>query len=335
MLLASFQCFSPAADYGARCFYWSSAPDPSPPFTRNQTAFNPPPLAPSVAPSRIQLDDILASQGRARTIAQVAVSPDGKRIAWLEAGQIRFAPLDNLSQSQPVTAAAPGHSCNASDLVWSPDSASLAFLSDCPDSNDQNGQPGQQLDLFLSHLDGQPALRLTQLHGYVDAPVFSPDGKSIAFLYVEGATRPSGALAAETLPSGVIGEDHVEIQRVAMVSADTLQPTAPIFVTPPGLHVFEFDWSPDSKSLAYVAADPPGENNWWVAKLYTQPIPIAWPSGTSMGAPGLGFWDLGYARTPNPRPSFLPPKSPASFTACKSLFLVGRPTENPSPSSAA
>ncbi len=30
---------------------------------------------------------------------------------------------------------------------------------------------------------------------------------------------------------------------------------------------------PDSKGLAYVAADPPGENNWWVAKLYTQ---IAW-----------------------------------------------------------
>jgi dipeptidyl aminopeptidase/acylaminoacyl peptidase len=34
--------------------------------------------------------------------------------------------------------------------------------------------------------------------------------------------------------------------------------------------VYEFDWSPDSKSLAYVAADPPGENNWWVAKLYSQ-----------------------------------------------------------------
>ena len=217
----------------------------------------------SVAPSRVQLDDILASEGRARTIAQVAVSPDGKRIAWLEAGQIRIAPLDNLAQTQPVTAAAPGHSCNASDLAWSPDSASLAFLSECD-------SPGQQSDLYLSRLDGNPARRISQLHGYVDAPAFSPDGQSIAFLYVEGATRPSGALAAETLPSGVIGEDHVEIQRVAMVSAGTSQPAVPGFVTPPNLHVFEFDWSPDSKSLTYIAADPPGENNWWVAKLYTQ-----------------------------------------------------------------
>jgi len=227
------------------------------------------------APSRAQLDEILASQNRARTITQVAVSPDGKRIARLEAGQIRVAPLDNLVQSQPITAAASGHSCNASDLIWSPDSASLAFLSDCPDPPDDSGQ---QSELFLSHLDGNPAHRLTQLHGYVDAPAFSPDGRSIAFLYVEGATRPSGALAAETPPSGVIGEDHVDIQRVAMVSTGTSQPAAPSFVTPPNLHVFEFDWSPDSKSLAYIAADPPGENNWWVAKLYTQPVAAVAPS---------------------------------------------------------
>ena len=43
-------------------------------------------------------------------------------------------------------------------------------------------------------------------------------------------------------------------------------------VTPANLHVYEFDWRPDSKGLAYVAADPPGENNWWVAKLYTQTL---------------------------------------------------------------
>lgn len=95
------------------------------------------------APSPAKLDEILTSENQARTIAQVAVSPDGKRIAWLEAGQIRVAPIDNLSQSQPVTAAAPGNSCNASDLIWSPDSASIAFLSDCD-------TPGQQSDLFLS-----------------------------------------------------------------------------------------------------------------------------------------------------------------------------------------
>ncbi len=225
----------------------------------------PTPAQTTVSPSPAQLEQILSSQSHVRTIAQVDLSPDGKRVAWLEASQIRVAPFDNLAQSQPVTGAAPGQSCNASDLVWSPDSTAVAFLSDCED-------PGEQPDLFLSHLDGNPARRITNLHGYVDAPAFSPDSAFIAFLYVAGATRPPDALAAQTPPSGVIGEDHIEIQRVAIVPAGASQPVAPGFVTPPNLHVFEFDWSPDSKSLAYIAADPPGENNWWIAKLYTQPV---------------------------------------------------------------
>ena len=43
-------------------------------------------------------------------------------------------------------------------------------------------------------------------------------------------------------------------------------------MTPKDLHIYEFNWSPDSKGMAYVAGNPPGENNWWVAKLYTQTI---------------------------------------------------------------
>jgi len=39
----------------------------------------------------------------------------------------------------------------------------------------------------------------------------------VAFLYVEGATRPAGALAAMKPPSGVIGEEGIEIERVAVV----------------------------------------------------------------------------------------------------------------------
>ena len=226
-------------------------------------------------PTSAQLDQILSSLNHGRTIAQVAVSPDGKRVAWLEAGEIRFAPLDHFDKSKPITAATPGQPCNVSQFVWSPNSASIAFLSDCAD-------PGEQSDLFISRLNGSPAARLTELHGYIDAPAFSPDGKTIAFLYVEGATRTPGALSAETPPSGVIGEDHIEIQRVAAVSTTAPQPAAPTFITPPNLHVFEFDWSPDSKSLACIAADPPGENNWWVAKLYTQNL----SAPQSAGVPG-------------------------------------------------
>jgi dipeptidyl aminopeptidase/acylaminoacyl peptidase len=207
-------------------------------------------------------------------VDQVAVSPDGKRLAWTqgagEGSEIRLAPLDNLAESQRITAAAaPGQFCTEGQLAWSPDSRELAFFSDCAQPANSSAA---QSDLYLARLDGSPVRRLTALKGYVDAPAFSPDGTRIAFLYVEGATRPGGALAAMKSPSGVIGEDGVEIQRLAVAPVNAPQPAAPELVSPANLHVYEFDWSPDSQSMAYVAADPPGENNWWVARLYTQPI---------------------------------------------------------------
>ena len=41
-------------------------------------------------------------------------------------------------------------------------------------------------------------------------------------------------------------------------------------LTPAPSYVYEFSWSPDSHQLAYVAAPAPGDNNWWIAKLYAQ-----------------------------------------------------------------
>ena len=169
-----------------------------------------------------------------------------------------------LSKSQRVTAAAsPNQHCREGESAWAPDSKSIAFFSDCANP------PDHQADIDLSKLDGTPAKRLTTLKGLPQSPAFSADGSKIAFLYVEGATRPAGALAAMKPPSGVIGEDGVEIQRVAEVRVDA-DASAPTLLTPENLHVYEFDWTPDSKGLAYIAAEPPGENNWWVAKLYSQ-----------------------------------------------------------------
>jgi dipeptidyl aminopeptidase/acylaminoacyl peptidase len=39
-------------------------------------------------------------------------------------------------------------------------------------------------------------------------------------------------------------------------------------ISPAGMHVYECDWSPDGKELAYLAAPGPGDDNWYIAELY-------------------------------------------------------------------
>jgi len=248
----------------------------------------------TAASRRALIDEALKGMSRGTSIGQVAISPDGKRLAWVhsmrDASEIRVAPANDLAKNERVTAAANADQrCREGEVVWEPDSKAFAFFSDCAD---QNPQDGRQTDLYLSRLDGSPVRRLTTLRGYADSAEFSPDGNRLAFLYVEGATRPAGALAAMKPPAGVIGEDGLEVQRVAVARIDVSAAAAPTQVTPDKLHIYEFSWSPDSKGLAYVAGNPPGENNWWVEKLFTQvigtqPVMVLAPSEVSGPLHGL------------------------------------------------
>ena len=231
------------------------------------------------APSRAHVDEVLKGLNRSLGLGPVAISPDGSLLAFThqtrDGWQVAVAPFSDPARMTRVTASKKNDErCGEGMVTWAPDSRHLAFVGDCPD--------GGQDQIFLAAIGGDFAggkskidiQKLTDAKGEIGFPEFSPDGSHIAFLYVAGATRAAGALAAMKPWAGVIGEDGVEIQRVGLidVSAASHKPAVPGFATPEKLHVYEFDWSPDSKSLAYVAADPPGEDSWWVAKLYTQEL---------------------------------------------------------------
>jgi len=241
---------------------------------------------PAAANHDPRIPAIIHSLEQVKYIRETQLSPDGNLIAWTVAREGIFeAPLSDAAHPRHITACAEGVKGEEGGLAWSPDSKTLAFLSNCT--------PDHKPAVFTDDITTAAAPHLlAQLNGYAKSLQYSPNGKYLSFLYVEGATRPSGALAAMKPPSGVIGVEGIEVQRVAAVDATTGTLSQ---ITPANLHVYEFDWSPDSSKLAYIAAPPPGEDNWWTAKLYTQPV----MPGSNPVAGGRAAFDPGIVFDPN------------------------------------
>jgi dipeptidyl aminopeptidase/acylaminoacyl peptidase len=237
-----------------------------------------------------RVGNLLEMLGKARSPQVAAISPNGQYVAWTVSGPgggelhvtglapegaaqdgawDRIISPDTISN---VTNSRPGL-CSADAPIWSPDGKQLAFLSNCT-KTDGKWQAGEQAELFRWTLAGNDMKRISDVTGTIDEAAWSPDGKTVGFLFVENATRNAGALAAMKPWSGVIGEDGVEVQRVAVVDPSTSKMS---FLTPANLHVYEFDWSPNSSTIAYVAANPPGENTWWIAQLYRQGVSNSTP----------------------------------------------------------
>ena len=209
-----------------------------------------------------RLATIHASMTRNTAPGQLALAPDGSTIAYTlatrEGASLHLAAYPAAAPAKDKIVSALG--CSYAAPTWSPDSQTLAYTSSCKDGKPQ---------IFLYSRPTGATTQLTHLTGIFQQAKFSPDGKSIAFLFVENATRSAGALAAMKPWSGVIGEDGVEVQRVYKVDLATGKGS---FITPQTLHVYEFDWSPTTPEIAYIAANPPGENNWWVAQLFAAPV---------------------------------------------------------------
>jgi dipeptidyl aminopeptidase/acylaminoacyl peptidase len=221
---------------------------------------------PEITPSKAA-EDPLRPLFFVQTYAQAAISPDGKKVAWVETQidkngartgkqDIYAAEYEKSQKPLRITAAAGGAHFDEKDLAWSPDSQQLAFLSDAA----KKGQP----QLYVTKWEGGTARQIANTRGLLAAPKWSPDGKSIAVLHTENATREAGPLVAETPETGAIKDVFFE-QRLAMVDIDS---GALREITPADMYVYEYDWAPDAKSLVLTAAKGNGDSNWYIAQLY-------------------------------------------------------------------
>ena len=202
---------------------------------------------------------------------EATISPDGKYLAWVESRadangaatgkrDIFVAPVKYPEKAARLTAGSPAGHCTEGAIAWSPDSKHIAFLSDA--------QKADHYQLYVASVPGGTARKLTNVKGYLTGTKWSPDGKSIAMLQTEDATRASGPLVAETPETGEIKDSFFE-QRLAIVDVATGKSQQ---VTPTDTYIYEYDWTADSKTVVLTAAKGNGDNNWWIAQLFTLDI---------------------------------------------------------------
>ena len=211
---------------------------------------------------------------KAQHFDQAAISPDGKRVAWVEVrGDADGAPtgkqdifvqdLSTTGKPVRVTAGASSAHFSEGNVAWSPNSKQIAFTSDAAKSG--------QSQLYVVGGGGGPARKLTSVKGFLAGTSWSPDGKSIAVLFTENASREAGPLVAETPETGEIKDAFFE-QRLAIVDAGSGKLRQ---VTPADTYIYEYDWAPDSKSIVLTAAKGNGDSNWYIAELFAVDIASA------------------------------------------------------------
>jgi len=228
-------------------------------------------LAAAAPAPRPSLEATLSQFAGLIEIRDLAVAPDGRRVAWVQSVNDKNGALPDRSslqvqeldaqgkpQGQPRRADSCPAGCAIHSPAFSPDLGQLAFLSDAQ-------KPGQE-QLFLRDLKSGRTRKLTQLVGALSAIRFSPDGKKLALLDIEGDASAAGPLGPAAANVGVI-EEVIHESRIVVVD---LQSGKAETVSPADLFVYEYDWSPDSSSFAYTGAHGSGDDNWWVAQLFTQ-----------------------------------------------------------------
>ena len=217
------------------------------------------------------ITEFYQTQASVKYIYQCMLDNNATAILWCadnETGQSIFfkSLLSSKDSSKRISADTSLHKqCNETEAQWSPDGKKIAFLSDA--------QTPEQLQIFIADastgklITKQP---LTNFDGYVSHLHWSPKGSFLSVLYVEKASRNPNPMAALNRNVGLIDSAvNTNVQRIAVVN---LSNSKTEIITPEQLYIFEYDWSPDNKSFAYSAAPPPGDDNWYIAKLYTQNI---------------------------------------------------------------
>ena len=150
-------------------------------------------------------------------IQEVALSPDGKKIAFAVRGEVFAASAKDGGDAARVT----NSPTNESQITWAPDSRRLAYVS---------GRDGSA-HVYLYDFGLNAETQLTRDAKADAAPAFSPDGKLLAFQ-----------------------RDARELRVIDIDSKQERALATGVFERPPISSTHPFVWSPDNKWIAFTTA---------------------------------------------------------------------------------
>ncbi len=210
---------------------------------------------------------LLCAAAPVHDFLSVAVSPDGRNIASVEGDEdasgvadIQSLVIRRVSDGKAQTLALPCgavHECTPSSPAWAPDGRHVSFVLRSPGSHEHA--------IYTADAQTGALVRRLSFDGTLVSLRAGLDGR-LSVLATAGADKEVGAVEAGAAATGVLGSD-VHEQRIAVLGDDASLHWA----SPPNLFVYEYDVRPGGQGFVGTAAPGDGDNNWWVAKLYTFP----------------------------------------------------------------
>jgi dipeptidyl aminopeptidase/acylaminoacyl peptidase len=237
-------------------------------------------LALVVAPARgqaLQSRDL----ARLRSVAEVALSPDGRVVAYIVAMRDQpgrpYGQLWVIDLATQKSVRLGDDKSRASQVHWSPDGKWIAY----------DGSDGAQSGLWVVHPDGSSATRLAEtmgsnspLPGQGESVAWSPDSKQIA--YVSATPGPeTGEAAGDPMvftrylyrPTAGEGFTHYNDNRrlhIFVVDVGTKQVRQ---VTTGTRDDHSINWSPDGKEIVFVSNYEPNSDEFFDYNVFALRMP--------------------------------------------------------------